>query len=523
MKLEFLGHGLHENNTNTVGDWLISTFKDSDYHSFIGFSAFTKMSGINRIKEELLIAQKRFDSLKFYLGIVERGTSQEALEFFINNNIETYIYCTPENLMFHPKIYYFKGKYNSRFITGSSNLTSPGLFNNIEASTLIEFSNSDAQGIKYARQFSHYFLEILNGENDNVQLLTNEVLQDLIDSGYIYDESQTRDDFEFTKRNKELSGKRSKKKFYKEELGKQKSLLSSNKKYDYELKVTSEYRASWPILFEEFKLYKKENSHLGPKYSVTVSRDYKNPTLYGWYRKQKILFKNKLIPEDHLELLKKEKFYFGDAHKLWQEYLEEQKLDLLMEALIEEEDVRVNHRYEYKGVRLGTWLVGVSQANKIGKKLELRQKIIDLGFYISATSRNPVDSANRFVIDLLEAKNPDKANFQNRFNGIIRDRIDEIPEEIQQDIVDVWYLQFNEDRPLGKIRERQRDRTDEWKEFRYNKSINAEKKWLSPLKVMGDVFWWARQKRETKSRMDLIKNNFTEQEKEELRAEGFPI
>ncbi len=523
MKLEFLGHGLHDNNTNTVGDWLISTFKDSDYYSFIGFSAFTKMSGINRIKNELLIAQKEFKSLKFYLGIVESGTSKEALEFFINNNIETYIYCTSENLMFHPKIYSFEGKYNSRFITGSSNLTSPGLFNNIEASTLIEFSHSDAQGKKYVRQFTQYFSTVLNNENENVQLLTNEVLQDLINSGFVYDESQTRDDFEFTKRNKELNKKRTKKKFSGEELGKQKGLQKSTKKYDYELRITPEYIESWPKLFEEFKSYKNENSHLGSKYSVTVPRNYKNPTLYGWYRKQKVLFKNNLIPKEHLELLKKEDFYFGDAHKLWQEFLEDQKLELLMDALIDEEDIKVNHRYEYKGVRLGTWLVGVSQANKKDKKLELRQKIIDLGFYISATSRNPIDSANRFVIDLLDAKNPDKANFQNRFNGTIRDRVDDIPEDIQQDIVDAWFLQFNEDRPLGRIRERQRDRTDEWKEFRYNKSINKNKKWLEPVSIMGDVFWWARQKRESKSRMDLIKNNFTEQEKVELRTEGFPI
>ncbi|MCD8433573.1 hypothetical protein LNJ05_12450 [Tenacibaculum finnmarkense genomovar ulcerans] len=76
---------------------------------------------------------------------------------------------------------------------------------------------------------------------------------------------------------------------------------------------------------------------------------------------------------------------------------------------------------------------------------------------------------------------------------------------------------------MGRIRERQKDRTDEWKEFRYNKNINKNEKWLEPVSIMGDVFWWARQKRESKSRMDLIKNNFTEQEKVELRTEGFPI
>lgn len=45
MKIEFLGHGLHGNYKNTVGDWIKSTFSDPDYFSFVGFSAFTKMSG----------------------------------------------------------------------------------------------------------------------------------------------------------------------------------------------------------------------------------------------------------------------------------------------------------------------------------------------------------------------------------------------------------------------------------------------------------------------------------------------
>jgi len=525
MKIEFLGHGLHDNNINTVGDWLCSTLRDSDYHSFVGFSAFTKMSGINRIKNDLLIAKKSYSSIKFYLGIVERGTSKEALEFLIQNDIETWVYCTDQSIMFHPKIYFFKGKHNSRFILGSSNLTSAGLFDNIEASSLFEFSNRDATGNKFVRQYESYFKSILEGADKYIQRLNVEVLVGLIESGYIVDESKTRDDFDLTKRNKDLSQKRKKRKFDKNKIGNQNTLLSEQKSGQNSdiPEITQNYLDSWNEMFELFKEHKKEFAHKGERFSVTVSRDYKNPSLYRWYRLQKIYYKNKLINPEHEKLLKQEKFYFGDAHVLWQEYKEEQKLDVLMEALIAEEDIRVNHRYAYKGVRLGTWLVGVSQAHKKGKKLELRQKIVDLGFDISATSRNPIDSANRFVSDLLEAKNPDKANFQNRFNGVIRDRVDEIPEEIQLDIVDAWFLQFNEDRPLGKIRERQRDRTDEWKAFRYNKSINPEKKWLAPLSVMGDVFWWARQKRETKSRMDLIKNNFTEKEKEELRTEGFPI
>ncbi|MCG6191401.1 phospholipase D family protein [Maribellus maritimus] len=525
MKIEFLGHGLHNSAINTVGDWLCSTFKDKDYSSFIGFSAFTKMSGINRIREELMIAKQNYKRLKFVLGIVERGTSKEALQFLIDSEIETWVYCADNKIMFHPKIYYFSGKHNSRFILGSSNLTGAGLFDNIEASTLFEFSNRDATGNKFIRQFSNYFNSILDGKHDDLQLLTSDVLQDLIDSGFVVDENKTKDDFDYNK-NKELFSKRKKLKIDKDEIGNQTSILnphnhaSSHKLPDIESK---DYLNWWEEMFALFLEHKNEFSDRGERFSVTVSRDYKIYSLYRWYRIQKVLFKENKLPENHKKRLENEKFYFKDAHKLWQEYLEEQKLEILLEALIAGENVKANHRYSFKGHRIGTWLVGVSQANRKGKKLELRKQIKDLGFDFTATSRNPIDTAKRFVSDLLNSENPDKANFQNRFNSVIRERLDEIPEDIQQDIVDSWFLQFDEERPLGKIRERQKDRTSEWKEFRYNNPDNTEGKWFGTFNQMGDLYSWVRQKRETKSRMDLVKHHFSTKEKSELRLEGFPI
>jgi HKD family nuclease len=524
MKIRFLGHGLHDSNKDTVGDWLISTFKDSDYYSFTGFSAFTKMSGINSIKKELLIAKQHYRNIKFYLGIVEKGTSKEALEFFLKNGIETWVYCTEEKIMFHPKIYYFEGKHNSRFIVGSSNLTKFGLFDNIEASTLFEFSNVDKTGLSFIHQYKDYFSQILSGEDSNIQLLTEEVLNNLIAAGYVFEEWKTKDDFEFVKSNKALKGKL--KKIDSDDIGNQQGLVSENTNNSEPNPIppiTDEYKESWPHYFELFKDFKKENADKGERFNVTVPRDYKNPTLYGWYRRQKIYFQNHMLLPEHERLLRKEKFFFGDAHILWQEYKDEQKLELLMDALINDEQIKVNHRYSYKGHRLGTWLVGVSQANKKGKKLELRQQILDLGFDISATGRNAVDSAKRFLSDLLETENPDKMRFQSRFNSTIRDRIKDIPEDILQDIVDAWYLQFNEIRVLGKIRERQKDRTEEWKAFRYDEKLNPEHKWLSTINKMGDIYYWARLKRENKSRMDLIKHHFSEKEKAELRNENFII
>ncbi len=357
MRVEFLGHGLHKDHTNTVGHYIIDSFKNKDYFFFIGFSAFTKMSGINRIKKELIEASERYNSVKFYLGIVKKGTSREALQFFIDHNIETWIFCTEDQIMFHPKIYFFKGKHNYRFITGSSNLTSYGLFDNIEASTFFEFSKVNQQGKKLIRQFEEYFEPILNGTDKNIQKLTQDVLKDLEQAGFIWPESQTNDDFEYIKSNKNTFAKRKKIKFNKEDLGNIESKNTTNNNGSSNIPaITEDYLNSWQDYFELFKEFKEENRHKGEKYSVTVPRDYKNPSLYNWYLKQKIYHKNKLLLKEHETLLKQEQFYFGDAHTLWQEWKDETKLKLLQEAVDEGENIGLSQRYEYKGVRLGTWI-----------------------------------------------------------------------------------------------------------------------------------------------------------------------
>lgn len=523
MKIELLGHGLHKNNTNTVGHIIIDSFRNPDYYSFVGFSAFTKMSGLNKIKDELIKSKNHFKNIRFYLGIVEKGTSREALEFLLDNEIETWVFCTEDEIMFHPKIYLFEGKHNNRFVIGSSNLTSFGLFNNIEASTFLQFSKNDNQGKKFLKQFNDYFKSILDGSDKSIQLLTLDVLSDLIKSGYVWSESKTRDDFEYIKNNKSLFGRRDKHKFNKEELTEIKS-KTTQKKYDSKEipPITDEYMESWQDYFELFIEFKKENRDIDERFSVTIPKDYKNPSLYSWYRKQKIYYTNKLLPPEHEILLRREKFYFGDAHILWQEWKTEQKLKLLQEAVDNGEDIGLSQRYEYKGVRLGTWIQGVKKANKAGKKLDVMEKIKDI-VDITSKTRNPIDTANRFINDLYEANESDKAIFQKRFNSAIRDQVNELPEDIQQEIVDVWYLVFNEVRPLGKIREWQKDKTEEWKAFRYNSEINPEGKWFSTMSLMGDIYSWVRSKREAKSRMDLVKHRFNETEKKELRREGFPI
>ena len=454
MKIQFIGHGL-KGNTGTVGDYLCSSLKDENFNSFHAFSAFTKMSGINIFQKELIEAKNFGKELKFYLGIVEKGTSKEVLDFLIDNTIETWIFCTSSNIIFHPKIYIFKGEKKTRFIIGSSNLTKQGLFDNIEASTLIEFYITDNQGQKFERQFYDYFSSIINGSDKNVERLDQNVLDDLIKSGFVTEDRYTNDDKTLTKQHKILFKQRTKKVYNKDEIGNIKTNIDNKRNSIYTEEITDFYLEHWDELFQKFIEYTKRENR------KTVARNYSNRKLYTWYRRQKVYYKRGIIPKVHLAKLNEIGFIFDSSYDHKTKVLDEEMLEVLLDALIEGEEVRANHRYIYNGIKLGSWLVHVNESNKRGRRFDTRKEITDLGFYYKNYSRESEHVVERFLRDLVNETNPDKQKFRNKFNSQIHPKQNEIKLEIKQEIEVAWKNQFNE-KLNWKIIPRSRDYTSEW-------------------------------------------------------------
>jgi len=211
--------------------------------------------------------------------------------------------------------------------------------------------------------------------------------------------------------------------------------------------INDAYLSSWDDMFARLKKYKEEFG------KTTVSRTYADKALYTWFRKQKILYKSPDVkmPEEHLKKLKSINFYFGDGHKERESMIENQWLNLLEEAINSGEDVRANHRYKYKGQGLGTFLVGISKKNKLGKKLETKRKIEEIGFDYHKSERTPIATAERFLNALLTDDKKTKGGFQTYFNKLIREKKDELPPEIVDKINKTWYLRFKEKRSWKKI------------------------------------------------------------------------
>ncbi|MBS2099515.1 Helicase associated domain protein [Carboxylicivirga linearis] len=310
MIVEFIGQGIQQDENDTAGNYICSSFKEDLFTEITVFVAFVRRTGLNSLKPFIKKAISENRAVRFFVGIDEKVTSKEALELLLELGVETYIYSSP-NYIYHPKVYLFEGVRN-RIITGSTNLTQAGFFYNVESSILLDFTENDKSGLKVLNQLKEYFSPLLDFSDPNIEPVTQEKIDELVSKGLLSIEKfdSTEGDY---KTNIFDRPKRKLKSIDETELGNIE--ITENrptKTYSSILKITDEYLDKWDFMYEKMKSFYHENNH------CTVPRDYKDRTLYGWYLKQKRLYDNDLIPDEHYEKLNEIEFYFGDNHDiLW--------------------------------------------------------------------------------------------------------------------------------------------------------------------------------------------------------------
>ncbi|WP_341221016.1 phospholipase D family protein [Polaribacter atrinae] len=272
MKTTFLGHGLETGKKNNVGKQLALSLESNDYKKFHGFVAFATLSGIKPLKSNLEIAKLNYEEIKFFIGIDNKITSEEALEFLLNENIETYIYYDESSYrkIYHPKLFLFEGKDVSRIIIGSSNLTGQALNSNVEASIQIDLEPNDFNSLI---EIKEYYSSLLDLSSPNIKLLTKEYLEELIKRDLLSNNDN-------------------------EEVNNEHDVNKS--KYDYDTKFTEKDKEKFDTLLERYIFYKETKRPDG-----IVSKHAKDRELFRWYQKMNALYNQEInsFPFEYFEKL----------------------------------------------------------------------------------------------------------------------------------------------------------------------------------------------------------------------------
>ncbi|WP_432712213.1 phospholipase D-like domain-containing protein [Pedobacter sp.] len=192
MEIKFIGQGLDPDSDITAGNFIIDSLESKKYSSFNAFVAFVSTSGLKNIIDQMLAFKQTGGEIKLYVGVNLNATSKEALEKLLEHKIESYVIYSPNNIIYHTKLYAFESNVTTRTIIGSSNLTESGLFQNIEASVCVDFESDDKNGHEFLSNIYDHFNTIINQEHPSCQLLTQEVLEVLIESNVVLPEATSR-------------------------------------------------------------------------------------------------------------------------------------------------------------------------------------------------------------------------------------------------------------------------------------------------------------------------------------------
>lgn len=263
--------------------------------------AFLKMSGLKLILDKL---NRIKENTTFFVGIDFYQTEPKALRKAYSEGYKLYIYTGKKReVTFHPKIFYFKNGEKTYTFIGSSNLTSGGLLTNIETSITIE-NIADSK-------FDLELKILIDNIKENSKLVNKqEIIGDYERRYLIYKEKHKFADDQFNIEEKLIVEEEKKRA---EERKRKKKEGGEGTTTPKRLTITDEYKANWPLKFEEFKKYKKKNNG-----NPIV---YKKHELHPWYRKQKDLYNAKdengkrLIPTEHFDALDKEGFIWENGHE----------------------------------------------------------------------------------------------------------------------------------------------------------------------------------------------------------------
>lgn len=182
---EFILQGL---TTRTHGDVVRSLYDIDDIKRSIISVAFLLESGVDHIEAALM---PHAATATVFAGIRNDITSFQGMKRLLNAGVRLHAVDTgTRQVLFHPKLYYVRGRKLARLSIGSANLTLGGLNNNIEAGVILDFDPTDANDAKFLKDLEAEFDSLTDGHPDNIfRIKKAKRLKELLDAGVLTDET----------------------------------------------------------------------------------------------------------------------------------------------------------------------------------------------------------------------------------------------------------------------------------------------------------------------------------------------
>ena len=165
-------------------------FECPDLERMILSVAFVNKAGVDLLAPKMEGSDSEID---FFAGIRNDITSRQGLDLLmgIGANVH-YVDTGDRHRIFHPKIYFARGKIEARMVVGSANFTPGGLNNNIEASVTLDLDLSNADDLALADSVDAEFAKLTTDYPEHVVRLVNTLELDKLQAqGRLLDEASS--------------------------------------------------------------------------------------------------------------------------------------------------------------------------------------------------------------------------------------------------------------------------------------------------------------------------------------------
>ncbi|MCJ7529939.1 MAG: phospholipase D family protein [Anaerolineales bacterium] len=173
---------------NPIGYEISTALNSGNYHYFKMAVAYAKNSGVGRLYEDLNNFSRIGGVTEAIIGIDQNITSYQALlnlSTLVGSNL--YIHHDRGSISFHPKVYLFGNTVIEKVFIGSSNLTSGGLYLNLEANVSLELDYTQI-ATDFRQQVTNYWNNLIS--DANTKKADIDFINEMLKLGTVIDENQ---------------------------------------------------------------------------------------------------------------------------------------------------------------------------------------------------------------------------------------------------------------------------------------------------------------------------------------------
>jgi hypothetical protein len=183
-ELDFILQAITSSNHANAVRWLLRLQKTTQVLISV---AFIQEDGIDALRKTIIpLATK----VKFFVGIRNGITSVQAIRRLLAMHGEVYAVDTgSRSPIFHPKLYLAANAKQARVVIGSANVTWAGMYDNIEASIVMQLDLLNAGDKRFVEEILGALAEMLRNHPQHVFLIRNRRhANELFRSGRLADE-----------------------------------------------------------------------------------------------------------------------------------------------------------------------------------------------------------------------------------------------------------------------------------------------------------------------------------------------